>query len=137
MGPLFRLRCRQIVETEFRKRGYSRRQISRASSLTNENTIEAAMTLSAVSEDDVPEEPVEGDRPLLGAIGDFFRSIAAWFRTPEGQAFLKKLFELLLSFLIGMASVEVLSAEDELAVTQAFDAAAGTVDYGPETETEV
>lgn len=133
MGPLFRLRCRDLVEKEFRRRGYSRRQIARVVDLTNGDTIEAARERASIAEDDMPGDPDEGGRPILEAIGEWLKAIAAWFRSEEGQAFLKKLFEILLSLLIGLASVGALYEDDD-SVKSAFDVASTIVDCPPEAE---
>lgn len=106
MGVLFKLACRAHANEALTARGFSRRDIARGLRHLDDDLIETAMTMSGVKDTDLPPEP-KPDRPIIDAIAGFFRTINEWFKTPEGQAFLKMLFQLLIG-LIGGLSLELL-----------------------------
>ena len=102
MGPLFRLRLRAIVDDEFTVRGFSARQVRKAVAATNELTINSALTACSISAESLPPALRE-ERPLLGAIGEIFKGIGEWLRSPAGQEFLAALFKILLGLLVGLS----------------------------------
>lgn len=120
MGVLFKLACRSHASEAMLARGFTRREIARGLRQLDDDLIDIAMTMSGVREADLPPEP-SPERPIIDAIAGFFRTIGEWFKTPDGQAFLKALFQLLIG-LIGGLSVAVL-----VAFLQAVEAASPLV----------
>lgn len=110
MGPLFKLRLRAIVDDEFTVRGFSGRQIRKAVAATNEMTIGAAMTACSIKAESLPPSLRE-ERPLLGVIGEIFKGIGEWLRSPAGQEFLAALFKILLGLLVGLSEPAIVVAD--------------------------
>ena len=128
MGPLFKLRLRRIVSEEFGRRGFSRRQIVMAVDATDDDAIETAMQVANVSVASLPPALRE-DKPVLGAIGEFFKVIIDWFKSEEGQAFLAALFKILLGLLTGL-STQVMAAVTTW--TKSIDDAFSKSDFKPD-----
>ncbi len=104
MGPLFKIALRSHLQDALQKTGYTRQQVRRAMSRLDDEMIETAFAMSGVSVASLPPAAME-ERPILDAIANFLKIIGDWFKSPEGQEFLKMLFQLLIGLIGGLAVV--------------------------------